>query len=77
MERRLTDEEIGKAIGSLAEKVKLEMDFELKVAKTEMMFAENELFLSLNEEQKKLFNIYRKRKEIFFDIAEQMYKRKI
>ena len=77
MERRLTDEEIGKAIGSLAEKVKLEMDFELKVAKSEMMFAENELFLSLNEEQKKLFDIYRKRKEIFFDIAEQMYKRKI
>ena len=77
MERRLTDEEIGKAIGSLAEKVKLEMDFELKVAESEMMFAENELFLSLNEEQKKLFNIYRKRKEIFFDIAEQMYKRKI
>ena len=77
MERRLTDEEIGKAIGVLAEKVKLEMDFELKVAKSEMMFAENELFLSLNEEQKKLFDIYRKRKEIFFDIAEQMYKRKI
>ena len=77
MERRLTDEEIGKAIGSLAEKVKLEMDCELKVAKSEMMLAENELFLSLNEEQKKLFDIYRKRKEIFFDIAEQMYKRKI
>lgn len=77
MERRLTDEEIGKAIGVLAEKVKLEMDFELKVAKSEMIIAENELFLSLNEEQKKLFNIYRKRKEIFFDIAEQMYKRKI
>ena len=77
MERRLTDEEIGKAIGVLAEKVKLEMDCELKVAKSEMMFAENELFLSLNEEQKKLFDIYRKRKEIFFDIAEQMYKRKI
>ena len=77
MERRLTDEEIGKAIGVLAEKVKLEMDFELKVAKSEMMYAENELFLSLNEEQKKLFDIYRKRKEIFFDIAEQMYKRKI
>ena len=77
MERRLTDEEIGKAIGALAEKVKLEMDFELKVAKSEMLFAENELFLSLNEEQKKLFDIYRKRKEIFFDIAEQMYKRKV
>ena len=77
MERRLTNEEIGKAMGSLAEKVKLEMDFELKVAESEMIFAENELFLSLNEEQKKLFNIYRKRKEIFFDIAEQMYKRKI
>lgn len=77
MERRLTDEEIGKAIGALAEKVKLEMDFELKVAKSEMMYAENELFLTLNEEQKKLFDVYRKRKEIFFDIAEQMYKRKI
>ena len=77
MERRLTDEEIGKAIGALAEKVKLEMDFELKVAKSEMTYAENELFLSLNEEQKKLFDVYRKRKEIFFDIAEQMYKRKI
>jgi hypothetical protein len=53
------------------------MNFELMQAKAEVMFAENDLYQSLNKEQIELFNAYIEKKNVYYDIAKQMYVKKI
>lgn len=77
MIKKLSNKDIGKVIGELAEKVRDEMNFELMQAKAEVMFAENDLYQSLNKEQIELFNDYIEKKNVYYDIAKQMYVKKI
>lgn len=76
MKKKVTNEEVGKAIGKMAEAVRSEMDYDLRVAESQMAIAEIDLVSSLNEEQKKLYDDFCKKKDAFFNLAREVYKRK-
>ena len=76
MKKKVTNEEVGKAIGKMAEAVRSEMDYDLRVAKSQMAIAEIDLVSSLNEEQKKLYDNFCKKRDAFFNLAREVYKRK-
>ena len=58
MKKKFTNEEIGQIIGKIAEKIREEMDYDFRVAESQMQLAEKELAESLNDEQLKLYNDY-------------------
>ena len=76
MKKKVTNEEVGKAIGKMAEAVRSEMDYDLRVAESQMAIAEIDLVSSLNEEQKKLYDNFCKKRNAFFNLAREVYKRK-
>ena len=76
MKKKVTKEEVEQIIFRIAEKVRSEMSYELKLARGQMQLAENDLVAALDEKQRELYEDYRKKKETFFEIAEEMYERK-
>ncbi len=75
--KKITDEQIAESIGKLAEQVKSEMDFDLRVAHGQMWLAEHDLVDTFTEEQLKLYKDFCEKRDIFFDIASELYERKI
>lgn len=76
MKKKITNEEIGNAIGKMAEKIRDEMDYDFRVAQSQMWIAENDLVESLDEKQRKLYDDFYKKREKFYYIASELYKRK-
>jgi hypothetical protein len=76
MKKKFTDEEIGQIIGKVAEKSREEMDFDFRVAESQMQLAENELAESLNEEQLKLYKSFCEKRKVFYEIASEIFERK-
>ena len=76
MKTKVTNEMVGELIGKMAEEVRSEMDKEFRIAYSQMGIAENDLIESLNAEQLKLYNDYKAKKEAFYQIASELYKRK-
>ena len=76
MKKKVTDEEVGKVLGQVAEQVRSELDYEFRVAKSQMLLAENDLIETFTTEQKELYLIYSQKRTTFYDIAEQMYEKK-
>ena len=76
MKKKITDDNIGKIIGKIAERVREEMDFDFRVAQSQMCQAENDLVESLNEDQKQLYKIFKEKREIFYEIAKEIYEKK-
>ncbi|MBE7083468.1 MAG: hypothetical protein E7373_02545 [Clostridiales bacterium] len=77
MRKKVTNEEVAKTIGELADKIRSEMDFDFRVAYGQMCLAENDLSYTFNEEQKKLYKDFCEKREAFYALASDMYKRKI
>ena len=75
--KRFTKEEVKDYISDLAQQVKDEMDYDYRVAQSQMDIAENDLVNTLNEEQLKLYKIFCEKRKTFRDIAREMYERKI
>ena len=73
MKKKATNEEISKKIGEMANQVRDEIDYEFRVAYSQMCLAENDLYESLDEEQRKLYEIYREKRETFYDKANVKY----
>ena len=71
MKKKVTNEEVGKAIGKMAEAVRSEMDYDLRVAESQMAIAEIDLVSSLNEEQKKLYDNFCKKKGRVFQFGKR------
>ena len=76
MKKRATKEEQAALIGELADKIRKEMEAEFSQRQIEMWAAEAMLVASLNEEQKKLYEAFRKKREIVIEFVSEMYKRK-
>ena len=76
MKRKVTNEEVGEAIGKIAEKIRDDMDYELRVAQSQMWIAENDLVDALTEDQHELYRDYSEKREYFYKIASELYKRK-
>ncbi len=76
MKKKVTDEEIGQIMGKIAEKIRSDMDYEFRVAQSQMWIAENDLVNALDEDQREVYNDYAKKRETFFKIAQELYTRK-
>ncbi len=77
MKKKVTNEEVGLVLGKLADKIRSEMDYDFRVAYGQMGLAENELVSTFDEKQKELYNDFCQKREAFYDIASEIYKRKI
>ncbi|MBO5411456.1 MAG: hypothetical protein J6A38_00005 [Clostridia bacterium] len=76
MKKKFTNEEVGEAIGKIAENIREEMDYDFRVAQSQMWIAENDLVDSLNENQYTLYHDYAEKRNLFYKIAEELYQRK-
>lgn len=76
MKKKITEEEVREFISKLIDKVNEEMDYTLNFVHSQMSLAENDLVDSLDEKQRALYDVYRKRREEFYDMARQMYVKK-
>ena len=77
MKKKITDEDVGFFLGKVAEKIRSDMDLEFRLARSRMGIAENDLINSLNEEQKKLYDEFREKREEYYALASELYERKI
>ena len=76
MKKKVTNDEVGEIIGKIAEKVRDDMDYEFRVAQSQMWIAENDLVDSLQESQYDLYRDYCEKRNNFFKIAQELYERK-
>lgn len=76
MKKKVTNEEVGQVIGEMAEKIRSDMDYEFRVAQSQMWIAENDLVDALDEKQHELYKDYSEKKNTFFKIARELYQRK-
>ena len=76
MKKKITNEEVGKVIGELADKIRSDMDYDFRVAYGQMGVAENDLVSTFNENQLKLYKDFCEKREAFFSIASEIYQRK-
>ena len=76
MKKKVTNDEVGEIIGKIAEKVRDDMDYEFRVAQSQMWIAENDLVDSLHESQYDVYREYSEKKNAFFKIAAELYQRK-
>ncbi len=76
MKKQVTNEEIGEVIGKVAEKIREDLDYEFRVAQSQMWIAENDLVDALDEKQHEAYRKYAEKRETFFKIAKELYQRK-
>ena len=76
MKKKVTNEEVGQVLGEVAEKIRDDLDYEFRVAESQMWIAENELVDTLNEAQQKLYLEYCEKRNTFYKLAQEIYQRK-
>ena len=76
MKKKVTNEEFGELFGKIAEKVRDDMDYEFRVAQSQMWIAENDLIDSLDEKQQALYRDFSEKRDTFYKIAKDLYERK-
>ena len=76
MKKRATKAEQAALIGDLADKIRKEMDEEFLQMQVEMWAAEATLVASLDENQKALYENFRKKREIVIDFVSELNKNK-
>lgn len=76
MRKKVTNEDVGKFIGKLADQIRGEMDYDYRVAESQMWLAERELVDSLDEKQQSLYLDFCQKRSAFYDIAKEIYQRK-
>lgn len=76
MKNKVTNEEVGQAVGEMAEKIRSDLDYEFRVTESQMWIAENDLVDSLNETQHELYKDYSEKRNAFFRLAKELYERK-
>lgn len=76
MKKKVTNEDVGTLFKKVADQVKSEMDYDFRVAQSQMYLAENDLIETLDENQKKLYRDYLDKRDVFYAIAKELYVRK-
>ena len=77
MKKKVSDQDVARFIRQIADKLLGEMDYDLRVAESQMDIAEKDLADTFTNEQKVLYDEFCKKRQVFFRIAGQMYQRKI
>lgn len=65
MKKRVSNEEVAQAINIIAEKIRSDLDYNFRVAQSQLQIAENDLVDSLDEKQKKLYEEFAKKEANF------------
>ena len=73
MKNKITNEQIGQFIGDLAQQIRDELDYDLRVAKGQMSLAENDLVDTLTPAQKQLYDTFCQKRNAFYKIANDLY----
>ena len=76
MKKKITNEKVEEIMGAGADKIRSDMDYEFRVAQSQMWIAENDLVDALDEKQQSLYKEYADKREEFFRIAKELYQRK-
>lgn len=76
MKKKVTNEEIKDVLNSVSAEIKRELDYDFRVAQSQMWIAENDLINSLNEEQKQLYDAFNQKRKAFYNIASELFERK-
>ena len=76
MKKKVTNDDVGQILGEIAEKIRNDMDYEFRVAESQMWMAENDLVDALQESQYDVYRAYCEKRNAFFKIAGELYKRK-
>ena len=74
--KRITNDEVAMALGKMADRIRRDMDYDFRVARSQMWIAEKDLIDSLNDEQRTLYDDYRCKRDEFYRIAGEIYQRK-
>lgn len=77
MRKKVTEEKVEEVFKELVNDVQSGMDYEFRVAQGQMWLAENELIASLDAKQLELYNEFAEKRKIFYQIANEIYKRKL
>lgn len=73
MKNKITNEDVSKAIEKLAETVRNELSYDFRVAQSQMWLAEKELIDSLDKNQRLLYENFSKKREVFYNIASDIF----
>ena len=73
MENNFTKEKTQESVEKITNKVRQEVTQDFNRAQIRVWIAEKKLLNSLNEEQRKLYNEFYKQRELFYDIANELY----
>ena len=76
MKKKVTNEDAGEFMSKIAEKIREDMDYEFRVAQSQMWIAENDLIDALHEDQYELYRDYAEKRNAFEKIAKELYVRK-
>lgn len=76
MKKKVTNEQVEQAIGKMAENIREGLDYDFRVAQSQMWIAENDLVDALDEKQHELYKEYSEKRNTFFKIAKELYARK-
>ena len=74
MKKKITNEEVGNIIRTIANKICNDLDDELRIATSHLIWAENQLVITFDEKQKSLFNEYLEKQEKVLKIKSEMAK---
>ena len=75
--RKITEEQLTQFISKMAEYVRDEMDYDFRVAQSQMGIAEKDLVNTFNDNQKMLYDDFCQKRAKFYQLASELYKRKI
>lgn len=76
MKKRVTKEDVQTILAGVSAQVKEEMNKDLKLLLSQMDMAENELYQSLDEKQRILYDKFFEKRKEFNNLAKEFYHKK-
>ena len=76
MKKRVTKLDVQTILAGVSAQVQEEMNSDLKLLLSQMDMAENELYQSLNDEQRLLYDKFFEKRKEFNSLAKEIYKKK-
>lgn len=75
MTKKITDDKVEQFIGKLANEYRSDAERDFRVTRNQMLFAEKELINSLDAKQTELYYDFYKKREAFYKVANEIYKK--
>jgi hypothetical protein len=77
MKKKVGNQDVAQFIQQIVDKLRSDMDYDFRVAESQMNFSEKDLVNTFTKEQKVLYEEFCQKRQVFFDFASQIYQRKI